>query len=578
MESWLLAMYQALELVQLFPDWQSLLIMPTSKKAYESISNAIKVQDPIVMRNQSLSYTETLTMEAEHWSTKKSFLCLWLEGLNPPPRCGAMLNNGDVQCLQCTDTNWNYCNKYHRCYSRQSVAPCQEQRKHSEVPYCDQHICDISYMTNALCVAERTLYSSYCENHSCPCCLLLLSSSSKIVVGAKMPFSCAIHKCAQCPAAQLYPLKYCEAHCCEECGISGNSTNLPKVGNSKFCKDHKCVIQTCMQKRDDLQSDENPSLYCKAHSCLICRQIGKSTGVVPDSRYCESHICQHVDENIICVKRCLEQSIYCASHTCRICTASGIFPPLGPVQERKPRNVCMEHPLCCKVFRHGGLCTEVAIPPLLTYCHDHTEIEKKKEERKGKMKNLLQGDGQCHGVAKKTKQRCKAKGVSTDGGRWWCDAHLKQKEVQIGKEKAELSDDEEEIDIPDLAIDFKEPTAEDDASISDSSDDDDEGGAINPTIYKPEFVIKRCCAESNGQFCSVLKWTESIHLHEPWFCWIHSNHECQQESSIMDTESAYSNTNTILPAPTLELGEVAGDLDPSLLHLMEAVAIMEGNI
>ena len=224
-------MNQALELVQLFPDWQSVLVIPTSKNAYEYISNALKERDPAVIRKQAISCTELLTIEAEHWTTKKSFLCLWLEGQNPPPRCGAMLNNGDVQCLQCTDTNWNYCNKYHRCYSRKSVEPCQEQRKHSEVPYCDKHICDISYVRNEPCDVERIQYSSYCETHSCPCCILLLSSTSKIVIGAKMPFSCVIHKCAQCPAAQLYPHKYYKAHCCEEYGISGNGTNLPKVGN-----------------------------------------------------------------------------------------------------------------------------------------------------------------------------------------------------------------------------------------------------------------------------------------------------------------------------------------------------------
>jgi hypothetical protein len=42
---------------------------------------------------------------------------------------------------------------------------------------------------------------------------------------------------------------------------------------------------------------------------------------------------------------------------------------------------------------------------------------------------------------------------------------LKQKEVQIGKEKAELSDDEEEIDIPDLAIGFK------DSALADALED-----------------------------------------------------------------------------------------------------------
>jgi hypothetical protein len=69
-------------------------------------------------------------------------------------------------------------------------------------------------------------------------------------------------------------------------------------------------------------------------------------------------------------------------------------------------------------------------------------------------------------------------------------------------------------------------------------------------------------------------------MHEPWFCWIHTNHEFQQESNIVDKEceeSAYSITN-VLPATTLVLGEVVSDLDPSLLQLMEAVAIMEGKI
>jgi hypothetical protein len=552
--------------------------MQSSRKAYEFISNALVVRDPAVIQ-KTPPCAETLLMEAEHWNTNASLLWLWLDGLNPPPRCGAVLGNGDVQCLECTQPSWNYCDKFHRCLSRMRAEPCQELRNHSSVPYCDQHICDASYTTKEPCAYERTQHSSFCEDHSCPCCVLLLSSSSEILVGAKMPFSCAIHKCVLCPSAQLFPHKFCASHLCEECGVSGNITNSPKVAYSKYCTNHKCVFEACLQKRNSVQSNGNLSLYCSAHSCILCRQIGKSTSVVFESRYCKDHVCQHVDDNTICVKRRMECSMYCISHTCRICSATDIFPPLGPVREPKPRNVCMEHPLCSKVFRHGGLCTEVAIPPLLMYCVDHTQTVKKKEELKGKANNVLRGDGQCHGIAKTTKQRCKAKGSSADGGRWWCDAHLIQKKLQIEKEKAELSDDEDEDE--DIVADLKEPaTDEDDASLSDMSDEDD-GGVSNPARNVTEFFLKRCCAENNGHSCQVQKWTESNYIYEPWFCWIRTNHEGEHERSMIYSDvsrSVFADTNATLHEAASEPDATKINLNISVLQLMEAVAIVEGNI
>ena len=549
--------------------------------AFEKISNVINENE--IVKN-SLVSLQKLRTEAEHWRCQnQSMLWLWLEGRVPPPRCKAMLNNSGVQCIECTESSRLYCEQFHRCISvRATGGVCQELRTQPAIPFCGLHICKYSVVTKRPCHLERLAEGSCCEEHSCPCCLLLLSKTLNFVVQMKQPLACPNHKCSSslCDNVQLYPHVFCEAHICEECGSTGNLMNLPRAKNSRFCDEHKCKEVGCSEKRDTLHSDINHSYYCKAHTCIKCKRLSKSSCVFPGSHYCEEHICQHFEDNAQCLKRQLENSFFCRSHTCRVCVAQGICPSLGPVVENEPRNVCAEHPLCSKVFRHGGLCNEVAIPPLLQYCREHMELEKKREMREKRLaqKLSLKGDGQCHGITKKKNARCKTTGMAKDGGRWWCDAHKDQKGPQLAKEKAELSDDEGEDEeaLPGEKLEgpLNDTIPEMDESYSSESSDEDAIEMAKELIqaqFKPKFSLQRCSAKTEaGRMCEVREW-KSLPFTEEWYCTIHTKHFIPAENAL-DCE----NLEQVTSIAEEKIAALESGVDQSIVELMEAVALQKG--
>eukprot|EP00597_Dinobryon_sp_UTEXLB2267_P013697 CAMPEP_0170108520 /NCGR_PEP_ID=MMETSP0020_2-20130122/6618_1 /TAXON_ID=98059 /ORGANISM="Dinobryon sp., Strain UTEXLB2267" /LENGTH=3294 /DNA_ID=CAMNT_0010333253 /DNA_START=40 /DNA_END=9925 /DNA_ORIENTATION=+ len=579
-ESWLISMSCAFSLSPLLLDKDSI----NARKAYSSLAGVLSLRENNSQVKNAQLCLESIICGAEHWPQTQPLLWIWLNGASPPPRCKAMMNNSDIQCLQCTTSPWSYCAKYHNC-SHTKNENCDRIRVSLESRFCEKHLCGFEYVDNdgkrySCSQYERLDNSYYCEEHSCPCCLLLLSVSSDFAVCMGAPLACRSHQCSICIQPMLLPHQFCENHCCLECGRTGSLLNLPRLPHSFFCEEHKCIVEKCSQKREGIKDqDRNPSLVCKEHACRACLKLGYATFTVMNTRFCEAHICNHIDGDDSCGKRRIENSPYCTFHTCRVCQESSIFPPLGPVLEYAPRNVCAEHPLCNKIFRHGGICDKVAVPSM-SYCHDHMELKTKKK------KNVLlaiKGDGQCHGIAKSTRKRCKAKGESSDGGRFWCKDHMQQKDEVLKKEKAELSDDDEEIDEKDIIRDEPEPELE--ASVSDDESvetelSEDESSAmvlvkqITASQFKPvEFSPKRCCAlTANDKLCKVQEWRNSSFENIAWFCWIHNANKPVVEQKVAEDESNTSSSSTDVKETVLE-----DELDPSILSLLEDANIMETN-
>lgn len=496
-----------------------------------------------------------------------------------------MMKESAIQCIQCTTFPWSFCSKFHRC-SHTKNENCDRIRVSLDSPFCEEHLCRFEFVDNngkrhSCSHFERLDNRNYCEEHSCPCCLLLLSVSPDFAVSMGAPFACHSHQCSICNQSKLLPHNFCEEHCCLECGRTGSFFNLPRMPQSLFCEEHNCIAELCSQKREGIRDhDRNPSFVCKDHACRVCLKQDYSTFAVMDSRFCEAHVCSHTDNDGTCGKRRIENSSFCTSHTCRVCKELSIFPPLGPVVEYAPRNVCEEHPLCSKIFRHGGLCDKVAVPPLMTYCRDHMEVEKKK-------KNVVvvkKADGQCHGIAKKTKQRCKAKGFSLGGGRFWCKDHVQQEAEVLRKEKAELSDDEEEIDDKDVVENEAEAEGQevesDGESVETELSEDESSSAvvlskqITASQFRPvEFSPTQCCAfKASGNRCKVQEWKDSSFANVAWLCWIHNeNQPIVEKNRIVLHETASSHVDD-------KEAIVESELDPSILSLLEDASIMEGQI
>jgi hypothetical protein len=102
-------------------------------------------------------------------------------------------------------------------------------------------------------------------------------------------------------------------------------------------------------------------------------------------------------------------------HTCRICYTLNI--PSKNIIEEYPRNACEDHLLCNSISKNGMPCCELAVPPINLYCNMHI------------LKDIIidPGDGQCYGIAKSSKKRCKQTGKEETGGKWYCPAHITQK-------------------------------------------------------------------------------------------------------------------------------------------------------
>jgi hypothetical protein len=119
-----------------------------------------------------------------------------------------------------------------------------------------------------------------------------------------------------------------------------------------------------------------------------------------------------------------------------------------------PRNVCIDHPLCTHFALHGWQCGALAVPPNLMKRVKH-DADLKIEFA---VAEAILGDGQCWGIAKRTKERCKSIGIDPSGGQFWCNNHRTQAPVLAVPVAAPLEEEVDEVDEYELLVEGCQPT------------------------------------------------------------------------------------------------------------------------
>lgn len=399
---------------------------------------------------------------AVHWSEKTPAQQLgeWLNGSTPPPRCTAhALEPPYRQCLKHALREGGLCVSMHKCMSRQGG--CESLRLPGAA-FCAYHTCKSPMANGGACNLERLTEGEYCSRHSCPCCINDAQRTQPI--GHSQPFACPMHTCAGsfalsdkasslCRNQSLYPHGYCIEHCCVACAELGLILNLPQAGRSRYCALHKCEMDFCNHHRLGM------SRYCEDHICRLCvlgsHASGMWNSVDPDfleAGLCADHRCNERD----CFnarlgvladtppRPLLEMPQYCYLHTCRVCLLQGL-PCTYQVEEEYPRNVCMDHTLCSHITLNGQ-CVCLA-EPFMAKCAKHENDDGYSDV------GIIAGDGQCCGIAGKTKKRCKTTGTTITGGQFWCLPHQAQAPPPPVTVKPVRDDDDLVVDGYEDAVD-----------------------------------------------------------------------------------------------------------------------------
>ena len=389
--------------------------------------------------------------EAEHWrdgisgnllgfSWERAAFLLdsWLIGLSPPPRCHAMsVSNPAKRCLEYASKHSNYCVRFHVC----RLCPLP---RFQDIEFCDEHRCKAANIGDDICTSKRFKHSMFCADHSCRACIILECGKVNQRDG---PEACQDHQCAVnlCERMRVSPQPFCELHCCVICLKSGILANSPRIDSSSFCSKHKCKYPRC------LKGSCAPSSFCYDHTCRACTDptsLNAIDELCPGPKLCSEHRCAYPETE--CEYMRFPQSLFCISHTCRVCLEVSTPPYCKSVLSEVPRNVCIDHTLCAFVYSSGNTCLKVALEGS-SYCEKHDEDHKAPQwsitslfSRKAKAP-MIKGDGQCCGINKK-KKRCGAKGSKSNGGRWYCPAHVGQDAENEDADDADDADEDYEAD------------------------------------------------------------------------------------------------------------------------------------
>lgn len=453
----------ALLLLNLIGDWdevQTVTSAPRTVKASfdhleRATSDARGKQE--VKNDHLLVLLRPLLEASEHWTqkTESGRLLEWLNGKNPPPRCVAeKKGNPSMRCMNHSEKENSLCRIVHKCLS---VSPggCEAMRT-DRTDFCRSHGCK-GMSGIEPCASERLDNGLFCATHSCPCCINDINCIS-YQIKIEGHATCKTHRCRgtgrpsdiqqhTCNSSSLSPHIYCEEHLCVECGITDSVLNLPRAGGSVYCVQHKCSVAQCRDlRRGDFK-------YCTKHLCRMCE--GDSVdpqpvdATAPNSHICSAHRCANDDCNNPRLFNTLDRFFaFCIEHTCRVCFLAGEDCD-RPVTDEYPRNVCTDHPLCTHFAVEGWQCGALAIPPNLIKCLKH-DVDLYPEYSSTE---FIMGDGQCWGIAKKTKKRCKSTGRNPLGGQYWCAHHLEQAPMIAAPAAAPVEEDFEEMDEYDLMAD-----------------------------------------------------------------------------------------------------------------------------
>ena len=463
------AVVTALSLLNLLGGWDRTQGVTNAQRAVKESFEVIK-KATVGSRGEQggtaidpLHLLRTLMVASEHWTqkSKQERLLQWMMGKNPPPRCVAVMEGSPSdRCMYHTVKPNSLCREMHRCLSA-SLSGCEEMRV-GRTEFCRSHRCK-SVIGTAQCAFERLDNSHFCTAHSCPCCIndtdcisnrIRIEGSSTCnrhrCCGEGRPFDSQRQICASPP---LSPHAYCEAHLCVTCGITNSVNNLPRLYGSAFCMQHKCSTTQCNDiRRGDFK-------YCDRHLCRLCEADSDDPQPVdasaPESHICSAHRCASDDCRNPRLASTHDRSFaFCAEHTCRVCFLSGEACD-RPVIDEYPRNACIDHPLCTHFTLQGWQCSALAILPNLIKCAKHSvDCDTEVAETKGHI-----ADGQCCGIAKKSKKRCKSTGRSASGEPYWCHDHLDQAPILAVPVAAPAKEEIEEIDEYELLVEGCQPTA-----------------------------------------------------------------------------------------------------------------------
>lgn len=380
--------------------------------------------------------------ESEHWpeaGRQRSRMTFWIKGQSPPKRCCSMVrlkkkaNESIVaRCRQYASSYSSFCGELHACQTQ----GCQEERKVGKL-YCVAHACRGN---NGTCDQNVVPQGSFCLAHSCLLCDMNTEKNG--------PFACTQHQCRVdgCQQAILFPLPFCENHCCHQCmedqTITADSEvfreTLDGVVNAyNLCNQHKCAFSGCGAEKDR----EAGGRFCSYHHCFFCTSIVDER--CPSSGLCAQHRCAYEDEdddelcaNFKVVLRDGRESTFCHQHLCLGCVRTAGH----DLNQRTsaPWYNCEKHVFCQEIEASGERCQRLVAENGADQCLWHKEVQE-----------TAFSTGTCCGRAAKGKP-CKAKAPNGETNRWFCPAHVAQrneKRVKVSDVPSMQSLQEDEYEV-----------------------------------------------------------------------------------------------------------------------------------
>lgn len=372
----------------------------------------------VIERRRMLETIQGLDSEMEHWVTEGNcrvqfLLKKWITGAEPPPRCAAAKEDG---CVMPSKAQNAYCELLHKCLHPND---CSERRLNG-LKHCRDHSCCFK---GDLCDRPRIMNSTVCERHACKLCIAAGCQEVLPRVGS----ACEEHTCREQGCVREFIssiLPFCILHTCRLCRFletrdTVKVKSVRRIEGSFFCVEHKCTVKGCDKYRPQLETAQN---FCARHACIACEGTRQRIDTrCPKSQLCETHRCSHhTPELPPCSEQVMEKSVFCPDHTCLFCREESAL-VTRPVVDLPPRNTCVIHSLCTFVLPDGQVCCERTSQKSNEFCEGHL----KRDSRRRQMSNGLGAKMQCSGIANKSKQRCKATGLSTRE-HFYCRAHLDQ--------------------------------------------------------------------------------------------------------------------------------------------------------
>ena len=268
---------------------------------------------------------------------------------------------------------------------------------------------------------------------------------------------------------------------------------------------------------------------------------------------------------LICCELCIDTCRFCldVQRDSRGGEGNLIVDPVG---DEAPRNCCTSHPMCTYVFNDGTLCNKLSFDDT-PYCEKHNEhinrqrvIHKKSSVQ---VPNFVKGDGLCHGISRKKKKRCGAKGVAADGGKFYCQDHVNQAvhEVVVEEDAMVIPGDDELEAFANDSVENQDDVAEEEDQIDWRTEFKiriDRGDIIllEPPFPTIQQVYVQCCgrgAQSKRPCPSKIRYQDAT---TNWLCPLHASSRVISTPSISELVTMKETLRPVRPVTATSSGSV----------------------